>query len=51
MKQIIFDGFTKAQAAAMLGALGGGSKSKRKTKASRKNGQRGGRPKKTVVKD
>lgn len=40
-----------ARAAAILGALGGASKSPAKAMASRVNGQKGGRPRKDSAKD
>lgn len=40
---------TKNPAAVALGALGGRVKSERKAEAARRNGKRGGRPKKKPV--
>ena len=49
-KTEIIYGWAQAQAAAILGRLGGASKSTAKQKASKKNGRKGGRPKKVVDK-
>jgi hypothetical protein len=42
---------TKNPHAVMLGKLGGIKKSKRKTEAARKNGKKGGRPKRLADKN